>query len=62
MINSLIEHLKKVKDFRGYQGKIYPMWWVLLLVILAKMSGYQENGYFVKMNYQSLNKIFNISP
>jgi len=51
MINSLIEHLKKVKDFRGCQGKIYPMWWVLLVVILAKMSGYQgyrEIGYFVK--------------
>jgi DDE_Tnp_1-associated len=36
---ALIEKLKKVNDFRKDQGKRYPMWLVLLVVILATMSG-----------------------
>lgn len=40
---SLIETLKQVEDFRSARGKRYPLWVVLLLVILGMMS--QCQGY-----------------
>ncbi|HEY9691294.1 MAG TPA: transposase family protein, partial [Oculatellaceae cyanobacterium] len=42
MFISLIEHLKKVKDFRKNKGKRHPLWLVLLVVILGMMSGHQS--------------------
>ncbi|NCS08078.1 MAG: transposase family protein, partial [Microcystis aeruginosa G13-07] len=44
---SLIEKLKKVKDFRKDKGKRHPLWIVLLVIILGTMlgySGYRELG------------------
>ncbi|HEY9864577.1 MAG TPA: transposase family protein, partial [Candidatus Obscuribacterales bacterium] len=41
MLTSLIENLKKVKDFRKSQGKRYELWEVLLVVVLGVMSGHQ---------------------
>jgi hypothetical protein len=38
-MDSLIEELKKVKDFRRRQGQRHPLWLVLLIVILAAMQG-----------------------
>lgn len=38
---NLIEHLQKIRDFRTQPD--YPLWVVLLLVIMATMSGY--SGY-----------------
>ncbi|AFZ11656.1 transposase IS4 family protein [Crinalium epipsammum PCC 9333] len=61
MLVSLIEHLKKVKDFRKSQGKRHPLWIVLLVVVLGMMSGYQgyrEIGHFVK--YEQRNLINNL--
>ena len=63
MLTSLIENLKKVKDFRKSQGKRYELWEVLLVVVLGVMSGhqgYREIGYFVKANEVILKKTFNI--
>jgi len=37
---SLIDSLKQVKDFREPKGIRHPLWLVLLLVIMAYMSGY----------------------
>jgi len=57
MLISLIEHLKKVKDFRKSQGKRHPLWLVLLVVILGMMSGYQgyrEIGHFAKYEQRNI--------
>jgi DDE_Tnp_1-associated len=43
MSTSLIDTLKQVEDFRSARGKRYPLWVVLLLVILGMMS--QCQGY-----------------
>lgn len=64
MLNSLIKYLKEVKDFRACRGKRYPLGSVLLVVILAQLSGYQgyrEIGYFVKAHQESLRKTFALS-
>ena len=61
MLNSLIKYLKQVKDFRGNRGKRYPLWLVLLVVVLGVMSGhqgYRELEYFVRGNQKSLKKVF----
>lgn len=59
MLFSLIEQLKKVKDFRRNQGKRHPLHLVLLIMILGIMQGnvsYKELKNFVKQNEQSLIK------
>lgn len=43
MTVSLIDHLKTVPDFRAARGRRYPLWVVLLLIILGIMS--QCQGY-----------------
>lgn len=61
---SLIEKLKKVKDFRKDQGKRYPMWLVLLVVILATMSGYlnyREIEDFAQRNRDKLIKALSLN-
>jgi hypothetical protein len=64
MFISLIEHLKKVKDFRKNKGKRHPLWLVLLVVILGMMSGhqsYREIGYFAKYERKNLLNSFKIA-
>ena len=36
---SLIQSLQEIKDFRTSQGRRYPLWLILLLVIMGTMSG-----------------------
>jgi len=59
----LIQYLKKVKDFRRRQGQTYPLWFILLIVILGIMSGhlgYRALGDYAKFNRASLLKYFPI--
>jgi predicted transposase YbfD/YdcC len=61
---TLIEKLKKVKDFRKDQGKRYPMWLVLLVVIFATMSGYlnyREIEHFAQINHEKLIKYLRVN-
>jgi hypothetical protein len=39
MLNSLIEKLKEVKDFRQSQGRRHELWVVLTIIILALLTG-----------------------
>lgn len=62
-MNSLIEYLKKVKDFRRKQGQKHPLWQILLIVIFGLMAGYLEYralGDFAKSQQSSLRKYFHI--
>ncbi len=43
MINSLIQKLKQVNDFRRPQGRRHELWIILMIVILGSMLGF--NGY-----------------
>lgn len=64
-MNTLIESLKKVKDFRRSAGTRHPLWLVLLIVILGTMAGHQGYrawGNFAKYNKQYLVQTFKIYP
>lgn len=54
MTVSLIETLQQVEDFRSARGKRYPLWVVLLLVILGMMS--QCQGYLSLEGFASRHK------
>lgn len=54
MTVSLIEHLKTVPDFRSARGRRYPLWVVLLLLILGIMS--QCQGYSALETFASRHK------
>lgn len=56
---TLIEDLKKVKDFRSPQGQRHPLWRVLLIVIWGTMAGYigyRALGDFAKFNQKIIRK------
>ena len=36
---SLIQSLQEMRDFRAEQGRRYPLWLILLLVIMGILSG-----------------------
>lgn len=36
---SLIQSLQEIRDFRASQGRRYPLWLILLLVIMGTLSG-----------------------
>ena len=36
---NLIQSLQKIRDFRAFQGRRYPLWLILLLVIMGTISG-----------------------
>jgi len=60
-MNSLIEHLKKVKDFRHLKGQRHPLWFILLIVILGLMAGhlrYRALGAFAVSQQRFLTKYF----
>jgi hypothetical protein len=39
MKSNLIQSLQNIKDFRAVHGKRYPLWLILLLVIMGTISG-----------------------
>ena len=39
MINTILERLKKVKDFRQNQGKRHEIWVVLSIIVLSILTG-----------------------
>ena len=64
-MNSLIEALKKVKEFRQEKGKRHPLWIVLLIIILGIMegyTGYRALGDFSKLNQELLSTTLSIVP
>lgn len=57
MAANLIEELLKVEDFRAARGKRYPLWLILLLVVMGTMSGclgYQALEDFGRRHHQAL--------
>ena len=62
-MHTLIEYLKKVKDFRLDQGQRHQLWFILLIVILGLMTGhlgYRALGDFAKYQQRHLTKYFRI--
>lgn len=56
MAANLIEELLKVEDFRAARGKRYPLWLILLLVVMGTMSGclgYQALEDFGRRHHQA---------
>ncbi len=54
---TIIEHLATVPDFRRKEGRRYPLWVVLTMIIMAIMSGryaYREIARFIQANQQDL--------
>lgn len=39
MSANLIQSLQEIRDFRASQGRRYPLWLILLLVIMGTISG-----------------------
>jgi hypothetical protein len=57
MSNSLIEALQQVEDFRAKRGQRYPLWVILLLVVLGTLNGcssYQALEEFAQRHYSAL--------
>ena len=54
---TLIEALQQVEDFRAKRGQRYPLWVILLLVVLGTLNGctsYQSLEEFAQRHYQAL--------
>lgn len=54
---TLIEALQQVEDFRAKRGQRYPLWVILLLVVLGTLNGcssYQALEAFAQRHYQAL--------
>ena len=63
MLNSLINKLKEVKDFRNSQGRRHELWVVLAIIILALLTGkvsYKEIASFSKNEEQKLIELLSI--
>jgi hypothetical protein len=57
MSPTLIEALQQVEDFRAKRGQRYPLWVILLLVVLGTLNGatsYQALEEFAQRHYQAL--------
>jgi predicted transposase YbfD/YdcC len=62
-MDSLIEHLKKIKDFRRPQGRRYALWLILLIVVLGLMAGhlgYRALGDFCRFQQPKFSKYLKI--
>ncbi len=56
---SLIQSLQEIKDFRTSQGRRYPLWLILLLVIMGTISGcrsYYALEDFGARHYEAVSK------
>jgi len=42
MRSNLIESLQNIRDFRAVHDRRYPLWLILLLVIMGTISGYKS--------------------
>lgn len=54
---TLIEALRQVEDFRAKRGQRYPLWVILLLVVMGTLNGctsYQALEEFAQRHYQAL--------
>ncbi|NEQ41900.1 MAG: transposase family protein [Okeania sp. SIO3I5] len=63
MINSILEKLKKVNDFRENQGKRHKIWVVLSIIVLSILTGnssYKQIEMFSKINQNKLINVLNI--
>lgn len=59
MAANLIQALQEIKDFRASKGKRYPLWLILLLVIMGTLSGcrgYQALEDFGVRHYQAVSE------
>ena len=59
MAANLIQSLQEIRDFRASQGKRYPLWLILLLVIMGTISGckgYQALEDFGVRHYEAVNE------
>jgi hypothetical protein len=59
MAANLIQSLQEIRDFRASQGKRYPLWLILLLVIMGTISGckgYQALEDFGVRHYQAVSE------
>ena len=62
-MSCLIEELKSISDHRKARGKRYPLWVLLLLILMGMMAGYR--GYrplqtFVSEYYAALSELIGI--
>lgn len=56
---NLIESLQSIRDFRAAQGRRYPLWLILLLIIMGTLSGcrgYQALEDFGVRHYEALSE------
>ncbi len=63
MINTILETLKKVKDFRQNQGKRHEIWVVLSIIVLSILTrncSYKQIKIFSNNNQEQLINILNI--
>lgn len=59
MAASLIQSLQEIRDFRASQGKRYPLWLILLLVVMGTISGcrgYQALEDFGVRHYEAVSE------
>lgn len=64
MEKTLIDYLQKVEDYRALRGRRYPLWLMLLCVILATLSqcyGYQALEDFCVRHYAALSERLGIT-
>lgn len=64
MFTSLIEKLKLVNDPRKAKGKQYPLWVLLILIIIAKLfekNNYTDIAHFLEVNKKDLKKNLELS-
>lgn len=57
MTVTFIEALQQIEDFRAKRGQRYPLWVILLLVVLGTLNGctsYQALEAFAQRHYQAL--------
>lgn len=57
MGGNLITSLQEIRDFRASQGRRYPLWLILLLIVMGTLSGcrsYQALEDFGVRHYQAL--------
>lgn len=62
---NLLEALAQVQDFRAPRGRRYPLWLILLLVIMGTLSdclGYQALEDFVRRHHEALVERLHLAP